>query len=68
MTHHELTVHEGTETADSTNPVIEVPKQKYLVVNEIFKRGKTFKKNSKIELDEKTAEAFLATGDIKEIK
>jgi hypothetical protein len=66
MTDHKLDVNEDAETADATGEGFAVVRKPYKVVNPLFKNGKNYKKGSVIELDDKTAENFLAAGDIKE--
>jgi hypothetical protein len=44
------------------------PRRDYEVVNELFKRERTWAPGEVIDLDERTAAAFLETGDIKEIQ
>jgi hypothetical protein len=52
------------EAAEALQP----PREKYEVVNPLFKRGRLWKKGTRIDLDADTASRFLETGDIKEIK
>lgn len=55
-------------TVDSTAPVVEIPKFKYLVQSPIFKRGNLYNIGDTIELDEQTARGFIELKEIKEIK
>lgn len=60
-------VNDGNPQLDVA-PAEAVTKKEYTVVSDdgLFKNGKNYKKDSKVELDAKTAAAFIANGDIKE--
>jgi hypothetical protein len=68
MTNHKINVDESAEATAVVTPPYEKPRRDYKVVNTLFKRGKQYRKGSTIDLDEATAAAFLAAGDIKETK
>jgi hypothetical protein len=67
---HHLVIHEGAQAEESVQNIVEVDLATYEVTapQGLFKRGKAWKKGSKIQLDIQTAERFIANGEIKEIK
>lgn len=70
-THFKVTImDEHAKTQDSIRSPITVEMGKYQVITKdgLFKNGKHYKLNDKIELVKATAENFIKAGEIKEIK
>jgi hypothetical protein len=65
--HHTLNLNDGFKMQDKPGSaaVAEPVRKEYEVINELFKRGKTYKPGEKIMLVESTANNFIASGDIR---
>jgi hypothetical protein len=67
MTHHDIDIADASGLEEGLGSAPEPQRETYRVVNPLFKRGKLYKRKSKIELDPDTAARFIETGDIEEI-
>lgn len=66
--HHQVDLSDSSSLEDNPGGADSVERKTYEVVKPLFKRGELHEPGHPIELDVDTANRFLETGDIKEMK